>query len=48
MLIYDRLGQVVYKAVWDLVAPKESKEALGRVDLKGLKELREYREFKVA
>lgn len=56
LLIRNRLGQVVHKAVWDLVAPREAlgqpdlvvdrgfKAALGRLDHKGLREFKESKE----
>lgn len=51
---------MVHKAVWDLVAPRESKETLGQRDLVGRKEfkaalgrldhkeLKEFKEFRVS
>lgn len=55
LLTFDRLDRVVHKAAWDLVAPKESKGALGQLDLvvrKGFKaalgrlDLQELKEFR--
>ena len=35
---------MVHKAAWDLVGPRESKEALGQLDLKELREFKESKE----